>query len=149
MTAARRLEQHWRESGAADLSGPATMEDVNRFEQAYGLSLPLDFRNYVQCVDGFRQQDSYQDERGFNFWPLSKISRVDRFEEGKFHFLNDDAYFVFCDYLDFCWAYAISLGSSENRVVLVGTKDGQPKFVANSFTEFADLYLNDEPSIYV
>lgn len=143
-----RLEEHWRESQAPTLCAPAAPEEVIRFERLHGHTLPSEFRGYLQCVNGFDQAANYQDERGFNFWPLASLSSVSEYEGGKYHFSNDDDYFIFCDYLDFCWAYAISLDPSTSKVVMVGTKDGEPKTVADSFAEFVELYLKDDERLY-
>ena len=57
--------------------------------------------------------------------------------------------FVFPDYLQWCWAYAIHLGDSPlepNPIIHVGTV--HPKVVARSFNEFMELYLRDARELY-
>ena len=57
--------------------------------------------------------------------------------------------FVFADYLNWSWAYAIRLVSdvdSCNRVVIVGKNS--PERVAETFEGFVDLYLADAEGLY-
>jgi hypothetical protein len=58
--------------------------------------------------------------------------------------------YVFADYLDWCWAYAIlpsKMPADESPVFVLG-KAELPIKVANSFLEFVELYLADSPTIY-
>jgi hypothetical protein len=60
-----------------------------------------------------------------------------------------DSYFVFADYLQWCWAYAIRLSSNPsepNPVIHVGTI--RPKIVAPSFGGFVNSYIHDAKSLY-
>jgi hypothetical protein len=143
-----RLLENWLRSGEASLRAPATSTDIASFEERHHVKLPPDIRGYFECTDGFDQQKDYQDPRGFNFWPLKKLRRVREFEDGRFRFADDSCYFLFCDYLDFSWGYAISLERGKNDVVFVGTSDGRPRHVAKSFEEFVDAYLRDDEKLY-
>jgi hypothetical protein len=58
---------------------------------------------------------------------------------------DPQAHFVFADYLQWSWAYAIRLGTSGNPVIFVGAEGG---VVANSFTEFVALYVQDAEALY-
>jgi hypothetical protein len=51
-------------------------------------------------------------------------------------------YLFFADYCIWCWAWAIACGDDENsgRVVVISGRD---RFVADSFAQFADLYISD------
>ena len=58
-------------------------------------------------------------------------------------------YFVFADYLQWSWAYAIRLVNQpleSNEIIHVGTNI--PTVVATSFTEFLTLYLRDDKKLY-
>jgi hypothetical protein len=143
-----RLLEHWQRSNEATLRAPATSKDISLFEERHQVKLPPDLRGYFECADGFDQQKGYQDERGFNFWPMYKLRRVCDFEGGRFRFAGDGWYFLFCDYLDFSWGYAISLRRGKNDIVLVGARDGRSRHVANSFDEFVDAYLRDDDKLY-
>ncbi len=128
---------------------------VRVFESRYSVILPPDFREYFLSVDGMAQVGGHDcDPTGFAFWPLARLKSVP--EECTEHALalpevpDPDKYFVFADYLQWSWAYAIRLGdrpSEPNPVIHVGTV--RPKTVAGSFTEFTDLYLRDARELYV
>jgi hypothetical protein len=147
-SAGSRLLETWQRSHEATLRAPATPKDIVSFEERHHVKLPPDLRGYFACTDGFDQKKDYQDARGFNFWPLKKLRRVSEFEDGRFGFPGDSWYFLFCDYLDFSWGYAISLKPGKNDIILVGTRDGRPRHVANSFEEFVDAYLRDDDKLY-
>jgi hypothetical protein len=145
----RRLRAHWRSAGDVALRPGATSSSIASFENSNRVILPPDLRDYFEHVDGFDQETNSQDARGFNFWPLKKLARVSTFDEGHFHFGDDAGYFLFCDYMDFSWGYAISLKRGRCDIVLVGTASRQPKRVAKSFSEFAAAYLRDDDDLYV
>jgi hypothetical protein len=148
VSAGKRLLEHWRNSGDVTLKGSATPGQIAFFEDSNKIQLPQDFREYLRLMDGFDQDKNYQDARGFNFWPLTKLAPVARYDGHRYSFANDDSYFLFCDYLDFSWAYAVCLRPGKNDVVLVGTGNGVPKQVADSFTEFVDEYIRDDEALY-
>jgi hypothetical protein len=148
LNAGRRLLDYWMNAGDISLRPGATRSSIGSFERSNHVLLPRDLREYFECADGFDQETNYHDERGFNFWPLNKLTPVSRFERGHFHFEGDSGYFLFCDYLDFSWGYAISLNGGRNEVVLVGTNDGKPRHVADSFSEFVDAYFSDDDHLY-
>jgi hypothetical protein len=58
-----------------------------------------------------------------------------------------DHYFLFADYLQWSWAYAIRLGSNATHdVILVGTR--KPQKAAATFSEFLELYFRDSQDLY-
>lgn len=145
-----RLHQFWLREGAAVLLPPAAEQEIISFEKNNKINIPLDFRSYLRCVNGFDQYCGHQDARGFNFWPLQDIASLAGYDGGRYKFPGSSSkYFLFCDHLDFSWGYALSIDGSDHQVILVGTRDGRPKVVANSFTTFVDAYLNDAPVIYL
>ncbi|MDQ1817403.1 SMI1/KNR4 family protein [Massilia sp. CCM 9210] len=144
----RKLEESWRGQQEISLQAPAEPSLIDAFEKSNRVVLPPDFLKYFQRANGFDQAAGYHDEQGFNFWPLEKLERIKDYDGGHYGFDGDVNYFIFCDYLDFCWAYAINLSSERNDVVLVGTEDSTPKFVSESFSGFIEAYLTDDISIY-
>ena len=92
--------------------------------------------------------------QGFSLWELARVRPAA--EE-----LGDasppvtagpelDQFFVFADYLDWSWAYAIRLTADPmegGRVVMIGTRDGVPLEIASSFGEFVDLLVRDSPRL--
>lgn len=143
-TFVQHLLQHWR--GSATVRGAASADEIEAFEQTYQVKLPDDFRTYLECADGFDQEACYQDQAGFNFWPLSSVRPVAEYDGGKYGFPEDRRYFLFCDYLDFCWGYAVSF--KDSKVVMVGTAVGRPIPVAESFEDFIRMYLRDDALLY-
>ncbi|HEY4080832.1 MAG TPA: SMI1/KNR4 family protein [Burkholderiaceae bacterium] len=145
-----RLRQFWLQDGGPLLQPPVADHEVLVFEVDNNVCIPLNFLEYLKCANGFNQYSGYQDKRGFNFWPLQEISPLAGYDDGRYDFKNGSSkYFLFCDYLDFSWGYAISMDATDHRVVLVGTKDGEPRVVSESFEAFADAYLNDSSDIYL
>jgi cell wall assembly regulator SMI1 len=141
-----QLCQHWQPAMRARLRAPAPRREIEAFEETYNVTLPAEFAAYLECFDGFNQDDDNQDDTGFNFWPIAEICPVGGYDGGKYRFPSDEKYFLFCDYLDFCWAYAISFETS--NIVMVGTNSGKPIPVADSFAEFVSMYIRDDAQLY-
>jgi len=152
----RELAKHWAAQGLAARSGNSK-EEVRRFEEIHNVRLPSDLRDYLLFVDGMNQHSitDYHDSNGFAFWPLSKIrSAAEELAgkpEGYWDFPNRDALYVFADYMDWSWAYAILLSkdpSEGSPVFVLGMAESPSIRVANSFHEFVELYLADSRSLY-
>jgi len=152
MTVGERLIAYWKDQPIG-VRPPVDGGSLRDFERRYGVTLPDDVRDYYEHADGFEQIfDSenaryYQDKKGFNFYPLSKVVPVDQVQDGNFSFPRSNHYYVFADYLDWCWGYAFLLGSAASTVVLVGEPD-KPVLVAETFEKFVDLYITDDKAIY-
>lgn len=86
------------------------------------------------------------DGNGFRFWPVNELCRLSEYEHGRFYFSGSENYSIFCDYLDFSWAYAMS--DLNGAVIMVGHSQKPDFFVANSLFSFIDLYLADDDAIY-
>lgn len=148
-----KLIKYWR---SLDLRiGPRNSEEIVRgFESRNDIELLPDFRDYLLNVDGMAQIGGHDcDLAGFAFWPLAQIQSM--LKECTNHPpaesvpADPENYFVFADYLQWSWAYAIHLGthsSEAGQIIHVGTL--QPKVIAGSFTEFVDLYLQDARALY-
>jgi hypothetical protein len=149
-----RLVSHWKSQGNI-LANGNDEETLAEFEARYSVRIPHDMRRYLSTVDGMPNiPGSDVDSNGFRFWPLEQIRSVTdvcaaagvQAPSGQ----DNDRYFVFADYFDWSWAYAIDLSGDDResqRVIHVGTLE--PKTVARSFTEFMDLYLQDAKALYV
>src|SRR6266581_8352384 len=153
-TSSSKLISHWRSQNLRIALGNPEGK-VREFESRNGVILPPDFREYFLSVDGMAQVGGHDcDPTGFAFWPLARVISVVR--ECAEHslplreFPDPDKHFVFADYLQWSWAYAIRLSehvSDANQGIHVASL--RPKVVANSFTEFVDLYLRDARALYV
>src|SRR5262249_17655196 len=122
-----QLFAHWRQQGLTPRP-PCTPSEIEAFEEHEAVALPEDFRIYWGLADGMREEiGRSQDSEGFSFWPLHRVMRADRELERKSPHTpsptDSSAYYVFADYLDWSWAYAIKLRSAESgKVVIVGAK---------------------------
>ena len=151
----RELAKHWAAHGMAARYGNSE-KAVRHFEEIHNVRLPPDLRDYLLFIDGMDRTSitDYQDRNGFSFWPLSKIKSAG--EEAGLHpggywdFPNQDVLYVFANYLDWCWAYAILLSKdpTDDSPVFVLGKAKLPIKVANSFREFVGIYLADSPTLY-
>lgn len=149
----RKLADHWKSMGLRLTRGNSD-EMVHHFESQNGVVLPCDLREYFLNLDGMEQTGGHDcDANGFSFWPLMQLKSIVgiRAEQSmKLATLQDeDKYYVFADYLQWSWAYAIRLDDrpvESNQIIHVGTV--VPKTIAPSFADFVDLYLHDDRSLY-
>ena len=85
------------------------------------------------------------------WWPLQRLKNIpDEYP----HTVTDPTiaknaprYIFFADYMIWCWAWAIDCGDGKDRgrVAVIG---GSPdRFVADSFAEFVDRYVEDQRQI--
>jgi hypothetical protein len=150
----QNLVEHWRACGLIIAAG-APQEGLGQFERNYGvrLSSVSDFREYLLHVDGMAQTGGQDcDEKGFAFWPLSRIKSVpeecaeNRIEMPRLADIG--SYFAFADYMQWSWAYAISLAPTQlGKILQFGTKS--PCIVADSFSQFVIAYLADSEQLYL
>lgn len=150
---AQKLITHWQASGIFIQLGVAEVH-VQEFESKYQVIMPLDLKDYFLHVDGMKMTlDDCKDNEGFSFWPLSRVKTVpeemSRLGSGHYTIQGLESFFVFADYFDWSWAYAIQLSSdlsAQNQVILIGKET--PITIADSFTDFVDLYIADAPELY-
>jgi hypothetical protein len=153
-TPASKLINHWRSHNLAIAAGNSE-QNVRHFEFRNGVILPPDLREYFLSVDGMVQAGGQDcDPAGFSFWSLARVRNVVKECAEQSVDIPDvqdqDKYFVFADYLQWSWAYAIHLGdrlSVPNPIIHVGAPAMQ--VVAGSFAEFVELYLQDSEKLYV
>lgn len=142
------LLEHWKRSGPTVNVG-VSIQKIDEFEKRNLVALPSDFVEYLTLANGFDQSENHQDNSGFSFWPIECLCRVSEYAEGKWYFKKSEDYFIFCDYLGLSWAYALCVGNEKNgEVWLVGAHDGKPQLIAQSFSEFASLYLENNSALY-
>lgn len=142
------LPGYMAKQGWPALVGEDREADVARLEERYDVILPDDFRNYLLTLCPV--EDQLDDDLG-TWWGLNSITNI---SEGYEHQVilagvNGRApqYLLFMDFSFWSWAWAIACTDDHNRgkVALVG---GLPdRFVAASFTEFAERYVVDWASV--
>jgi hypothetical protein len=142
------LAAYWSEMKGVAVRPSLGLAGIKRLEDRVRLTLPRDFKSYLLMSDGFGAP-SDQDANGFRFWPSNEVVLVDAFDGGRFASADTATLLLFADYLGWSWAYAIKAGNEDDSsVYMIGTADGHPHRVANSFAEFADLYMTDDARIY-
>ena len=130
------LLTYWRTEGNIAILPPASEDEVLEFERLNNVHFPDDFRAFfLNCANGFDQFSICCDENGFNFHPLSEICNPSSVFGSVVTVENITSHYVFCNYFDFSWAFAILLNESSRKgeIVIVGTKTGAPVFVAKKF----------------
>lgn len=150
---AQKLVTHWQSSGIFIQPGVAEGR-VREFESKYRVIMPPDMKEYFLHVDGMKMTlNDCKDKEGFSFWPLSRVKTAEeemsRLVGEHYNVQGLEAFFVFADYFDWSWAYAIHLSSdlsAQNQVILIGKE--APIKLADSFTDFVALYIADSPELY-
>jgi hypothetical protein len=151
-----KLRAHWL-SKAIGLPSGNSEQQMREFEHRYHVNLPPDFRDYFLRVDGMNPHwPNAQDTEGYTFWSLDRVKSIP--EEAVKHnsgqewgsFSGAESLFVFADYLDWSWAYAIRLlrdPFESGRIFMIG-KQETPIKIADLFSDFVELYLVDSPVLY-
>ena len=131
------------------MPGLASDEQIRLLQSRYDLTLPNDFRTYLQTV--CPATDLWDVEDG-NWWSFDRIKNIP--DEYRYEIseptvaAHASRYLFFMDYLIWSHAWAISCTDDENRgrVVFIG---GMPDcFVADSFTDFVERYVKDWMSVW-
>jgi hypothetical protein len=110
--------------------------------------LPADFEAYL--LETAPGKDLW-DEGDINWWAVSEIKCLpDGYEHGVTSTAIAEeagAYLLFADYLIWCWGWAVccSGGQNHGKVALIGS--APDRFVANTFSEFVNRYLEDPDSV--
>lgn len=139
------LIDQWHSMGmGANLGTGVDQSAIVEFERINKIVLPAQYKCYLAVVNGFRGGE--QDENGFRFWPLEELSDLERCGISVRPIKGDVAYFVFADYMDRSWGYAIDC--SFGMIYMVGARSNDLEKVADSFFEFIDFYLKDSEKLY-
>ena len=154
-TVGRVLLNYWRGQKGHVLRPPASELMVHNFEQKYRVRMPLDLRDYfLKAADGFtRHWCGDQDVNGFHFWAMQDIQTVAEFVASEGNSAPNEwrKFFLFADYLQWCWGYAIRLDANSSvggPVSLFCAASGESLQVADSFSEFVALYVRDDSKLY-
>jgi hypothetical protein len=147
----KSLIQSWR-SQSLPIQDACIESDIRSFETSK-ITLPHDLREYFLTVNGMAPYwPGDQDDEGFSFWHLERIKTLAEEASSKGQrawVAGPDTYLLFCDYLSWCWAYAIKIGHQS------GCGDGiylvccsEPLKIADTFTDFTHLYLEKSDKLY-
>lgn len=131
-------------------------EEIKRFQLENEVTMPNDLVNYFKLVNG---SDGNYDERMFQFYSLDAFKDVCvELKDWRgvpdygniVNTLNDcESCFLIADYCFHLFMYAIRLypnESSENEVYVIC--EDRYKIIANSFSKFVELYLEDSIELY-
>jgi hypothetical protein len=144
MSITRQLRAHWGSHGVQPASA-ATPAEIASFEQAFGIVLPADFREYLTSLNGMDLgHEGAMDNELISFWRLSDIRR-DHVESPA----RSDL-FAFADWSIDAHLYALQLSSNDQAATPVFIVGGEHLLrIADSFTDFVEGYLrNDEFVLY-
>lgn len=132
-------------------------ENINSFTRTYGLIIPNDIREYFMEINGTNEN---YDGRFFKFYPFSQFKSIDdhfnnwegvpNYNAAKNVIRDSQNCFVFADYMCYTFSYAIRLYPKEMKVNEIYIICGDEyKFIASSFSEFAELFVLSEESLYL
>lgn len=149
----RQLIESWR-SQNLPIQKACEDDDIRSFETRYKIVLSPDIQEYFLNVNGMTTCfPGYQDEEGVSFWPLERMRTVAEDNEAlgrrNFSLTEEDSLFLFCDYVDWSWAYAVKTlpgtGAAEG-IYLVCCRD--PIKIADTFSDFVRMYLEQSDRLY-
>lgn len=143
---------YWRRYGLPIRQG-VTPESIRAFEEKYQVTLPFDFAEYLQAVDGTGSDES--DENILSFLSLAEIRPVHEVLDDSQGVLYSDRYaypncFVFADYLMSSWLYAIQItpdAAALGPVYRVTASEIPGQMEAASFRKFMMMYAKDPASV--
>jgi hypothetical protein len=139
----RTLQAWWSQTGAEIVTQVTPQNDIAALEARYRITLPDDFRAYLE--KGVPKEENWDEQDG-NWWPMSRIKNIpDEYEHPISGPIASNAakHLIFLDYSIWSWAWAISCADDETRgkVALIGASpDG---YVADTFKEFVERYTSD------
>lgn len=142
----QKLIVFWQRCGLVVQPGVEAV-DVQAFEAKYGVILPPDLRSYFEAANGSGVELT-SDSAFCRFWPLEEVKLV----EDQFPNLHPDrsaysGYFHFADHSVWMNAYAVRLSQPSGPVISVAGAADTGRTIADSFTEFIEMYLSDPWSI--
>lgn len=106
------LKEKWRGENCSYT--PASASEIQDFERRRNIAFPEDFKRYLLEVNGTKVDG---DANLFEFYPLD---RLETWIEKKWTIppappasFEASEFYVFCDYMISCWAYAIRFGKDQ------------------------------------
>lgn len=140
-----KLRAYWSRTDSQTKPVGSTEADISRLEARVGVRLPDDFRTYL--LTSAPNSQHLLDDNLTGWWNADEIKSI---PEEYPHGLKNPAvaekpgsFLFFADHCMWCWAWVIGCGGDEHHgkvAIIDGLND---RFVANSFSEFVDLYVAD------
>jgi len=144
-----RIRQRWTEQKIQN-NDLATVLDIRKFQNRYGVILPAAVRDYFTLLNGTRGgQLHMEDPNLVSFWHLDEIKPLREEMESYAANPSTQDLFVFADYSIWACGWAMELTRNESNVSLVYRINGrEPIKIAESFNEFLTNYAKDDLSIF-
>jgi hypothetical protein len=150
----QKLKEHWGQENIPDSTNISDAE-IRKFQEENKVVFPSDLIDYFKKANGSSEE---YDNQLFRFSSLSNFKSIDddlKNWNGVPDYSNIvntlpdyKSFYVIGDYSFSMFAYAIKLlpiASSDNEIVVIA--GDKYKKIANSFSEFIDLYLNDSTKL--
>lgn len=155
MTSLERLRNKWLHDGCLHLDLPND-NALLLFEKNNNVCLPEDFKTYLKYLNG---TNGNSDNNMFEFYSIDKVIRIDNeFESWGDSTLFGDtlksiqdlkSYYFFSNYSFQLFIFAVRLSFNkeiDNEILIISPKEH--KKIANSFSEFVELYLENSTDLY-
>ncbi len=137
------LQAWWFQTAAGIVTQTTSEREIVALETRYRISLPDDFRAYLQWA--VPNTTNWDDADG-NWWPIERISNIPdecEHEVAEPIATNASKHLFFVDWNIWGWAWAISCGEDETRGKVALINGQTDRYVADSFSEFVDRYVTD------
>lgn len=151
-----KLKNKWEREEILSSNNYASEDEILSFIKYEDLIIPTDLVHYFKMINGMSDQS---DLKLFEFYPFYKFvpilekyknwEGIPYYKDIEHNIEHPHQCFVFADYMMNTFSYSIRLHKSDvkiNEVYIVC--GGEYKIIADSFTEFLNLYLDDSESLY-
>ncbi|MGE0667412.1 MAG: SMI1/KNR4 family protein [Sphingomonadales bacterium] len=141
------LMNWWESTNAGIRIRGATTAEIAGLEHRYDILLPDSFRAYL--AHAATADDPSYDNELTNWWPISRIRNLTEEYENPVRpeiAVYRDRLIFFADYSIWCWAWAINCypGKDYGKVACIGGPGG---FVADTFDDFIERYIREDPTL--
>jgi SMI1 / KNR4 family (SUKH-1) len=143
-TRASSVLSYWDSTGTPYLRG-VKPNDLESFERRYGVAAPAPFRELYLTTNGTSVDGSRGvDPEGYSFFELAQVAPDPEYPWA----------FVFADFMDYSYAYAIDLKGQDlfpfpiGSIYIVGGFGKVPILVAKDLNEFLELYVSEDERMY-
>jgi hypothetical protein len=132
---------------------PVTLADIDIFEQTSKCKVPQDLRKYFLDINGTKNYG----KDFFQFNSLEQFLAIeDYFDDWEgipnYKSINPKlakSCYVIANYQLHLYSYAIYLRQDEDKNKVFVICGDQYNFIAKNFSEFIQLYLNNDPSLFL
>jgi cell wall assembly regulator SMI1 len=142
------LTNFWRRKNVDVATDKATVSQIAEWERRYSVVLPADLRDYVLRVNGILGGEHLEfDHEGLSFLPLSAMCTEGEWTESE----STPGRFVFADFLIRSYWWCAELDDTPKQytqIVLSAGAHGKTRLIANSLSEFFDIYMNDHSRLH-